>query len=133
MKHGLLLNIRKCIVVFLLENQKWDIYIKYLNMMKAIRRIFKGSRNKNLTASSYESIISSIYENIDILNLQNACLIRSALGMLYLVGYKNNFSLNIGVKINPFISHAWLSLDDEPIFEKQEIQSYKILLSVNNK
>lgn len=130
MRHGLLLNIRRCVVVFLLENQKWNIYIKYLNTMKIIRRIFKRNYNKELTLSSCESIISSIYKYVDALNLQNACLIRSALGMLYLVGYKNNFSLNIGVKVNPFVSHAWLSLDDEPIFETQEIQSYKILLKV---
>jgi hypothetical protein len=130
MRQRLLLNIRRRVVVFLLENQKWNIYIKYLNMLKVIRRIFKKSCHKELTLSSCESIIMSIYKSVDALNLQNACLIRSALGMLYLVGYKNNLALNIGVKLNPFVSHAWLSLNDEPIFESQEIQSYKILLKV---
>lgn len=130
MRQQILLNIRKCIVVFLIENQKWNIYIKYLNSIKIMRKIFKMSSGKELTYATYTSILSQVYENINKLNLQNACLIRSAVGMLYLIGYKNNFSLNIGVKINPFVSHAWLSLDNKPIFESEEIRDYKIILQV---
>lgn len=130
MKQRMLLNIRRRIVVFLLENQMWNIYVNYLNILKAIRKIFKKAHNKELTLSSCENTIRGIYKSVDALNLQNACLIRSALGMLYLVGYNNNFALNIGVKLNPFVSHAWLSLNDEPILESKEIQSYKILLKV---
>lgn len=124
----LLLN--KNIVEYCINHRKWKLYLLYLSLTHCAKHFFKRSHKKILVENKFNEIIKNIDESLYKLNLGNKCLIRSSIAMIYLSGYKNIFVMKVGVVLSPFRAHSWITLDDTPVCEAEDISEYTVLLKI---
>ena len=123
------LFIYKLISEFCINRNKWKSY----HFILKIVNVCSLNKNKYLDTNKCAEIFNKIDNHLNHLNLGNKCLIRSCMALLVLKAYKNNYLLNLGVKLNPFEAHAWITENDIPIFEKSDTDSYKVFKAFNYK
>ena len=97
-------------------------------MVKNIRTLVKKSKRKILIEDEYNGLLNDIDESLQRINIKNKCLVRSSIAMIYLSGYMNKFTMNIGVILNPFRAHSWISLNEIPICESEDASVYITLM-----
>ena len=117
-----LLALNKTVVEYCINHGKWKWYLLYLKIIKKYRY-----KHKSLDKEESVRIFNDIDLYLEKKDILNRCLVRSSLAMVYLIGYNNKFTMNIGVGNKPFRAHAWISLEDIPICEAEDIDAYTLL------
>ncbi|MXQ55279.1 lasso peptide biosynthesis B2 protein [Shimazuella alba] len=61
---------------------------------------------------------------------RTACLEQSLALFLFAASYSKKVDWCVGVRLAPFVSHAWIEIDGEPVNESPEVGEYKKVVIV---
>ena len=124
----LLLHFNVKLVSFCIEKKKkrWNAYVLYTGLLVFARCILRKNK-KRLT----DNEVSIIFKDIDnYLMRENVCFLRTLIAYIYLVSYENSFEMAFGVRLNPFKAHAWITSENMPIQEREDITEYSRFMKV---
>ncbi|MFW5891351.1 MAG: lasso peptide biosynthesis B2 protein [bacterium] len=122
----IIIHIFSSVIKCLINKSKFNIIIKIFNLLDFIT-----------TDKRYNKLfIKKVFDNIDevlCISINNKqCLLRATIAKLLLSINRIKVSLKIGVIPEPFRAHAWLEINNKPLYEIYEDTSKYMIIYNDN-